>query len=157
MSIAIVLLYAGQHPVGQRSLRMQAARVRGAAEASDCLSPSEAIADFVAGRGGRVVIGMSTEDLASIAGLVIFVILAILLFGGLSFWLYRRVCERSMILNVPPSFRDIWGEKVTIKRDERPILYWSLMAFYAAILLGITASMIVPLLSGLPLLFGMTK
>lgn len=62
-----------------------------------------------------------------------------------------------MILNIPPSFRDIWGEKVTVQRDQRPILYWSLMAFYTAILLGITVSLVIPLLSGLPLLFGITK
>ena len=103
------------------------------------------------------MMGMSFEDLASMAGLAIFAILAVALFGGLSYWLYRRVLERSMTLNVPPSFRDILGEKVIVNRDQRPYLYWSLFGFYAAILLGFAVSMIVPLLSGIPLLFGMTK
>lgn len=103
------------------------------------------------------MLGLSIEELVSIAALAIIAILAIFLFGGLGYWLFRRVYEGRMILNVPPAFRDIWGDKVTVKRDQRPILYWSLMAFYAAILLGITVSLVVPLLSGLPLLFGMAK
>lgn len=98
---------------------------------------------------------MSTEDVAGVIGVIVFVVLAVALFGGLSYGFFRRWRERSIVLTIPVAFRDIWGEKVVVDRGDRPYLYWSLFGFYAALLLCIAVSMIVPLLS-LPLLFGKT-